>query len=433
MKLAPHDASWRLTAARVCAVAALCSVPLSTALTNIMCALFVLTLVSSPEFWRRLPSLPRHRSALAALLLFAALTASVAYSVAPQQEAWSWVGKYVKLLALPLAVIAFKDSGWQKIACWSLFVTLITVTVLSTTNYLGLTAIGPAHIAGEPLSRAWVFKNHIAAGMLGALLFYQAADFALAAGSRRARAIFAAIALLTLVNVLVMLQGRTGQIVAILFVFAIAARYALQHRDALRPRPLLLGIGIAAAAAAAIVVACTVPGERMMKVVSEVREYRESNAVTSTGLRVEWYRKSLELIEARPVIGYGAGGLGTEFEKLTAGKTGAQGELTHNPHNEYLLMAVQLGVIGTALFVYLLARIGRDAATLEPRSRHLLLAWLFAFALGCLANSMLLDFTEGHLLTLLAGILLGCGWRDQAAGDRDTVTAGTPASAPPRQ
>jgi hypothetical protein len=52
---------------------------------------------------------------------------------------------------------------------------------------------------------------------------------------------------------------------------------------------------------------------------------------------------------------------------------------------------------------------------LERRSRHLLLAWLAAFALGCLANSMLLDFTEGHMLVLLAGILLGCGYRSRVA------------------
>jgi O-antigen ligase len=171
-----------------------------------------------------------------------------------------------------------------------------------------------------------------------------------------------------------------------------------------------------------LAVACSVPSGRLLQVASEVREYRQTDAVTSSGLRLEWYRKSLELIKQRPVFGYGTAGLGTEFKKLTAGKTGAEGLPTHNPHNEYLLLGVQLGGLGIALFINLLVQIARDAMALERRSRHLLLAWLAAFALGCLANSMLLDFTEGHMLVLLAGILLGCGYRRSAATKDERVS-----------
>lgn len=131
--------------------------------------------------------------------------------------------------------------------------------------------------------------------------------------------------------------------------------------------------------------------------------------MTSTGLRLEWYKKGLELYRMRPVIGYGAGGLEFEFQKLAAGKTAAEGQLTSNPHNEYLLMAVQLGTIGVLLFVNLIVQIARGSRGLDPRSKHLLLAWLAIFTIGSLANSLLLDFAEGHLLVLLAGILLGCG------------------------
>lgn len=140
-----------------------------------------------------------------------------------------------------------------------------------------------------------------------------------------------------------------------------------------------------------------------------MQQYRQSDAATSTGLRLEWYKKGLELYRTRPVIGYGAGGLEFEFQKLAAGKTAAEGQLTSNPHNEYMLMAVQLGTVGVLLFANLIVQIARGSRTLDPRSRHLLLGWLAIFAIGSLANSLLLDFAEGHLLVLLAGILLGCG------------------------
>jgi O-antigen ligase len=52
-----HNVSHRLTASRIFAVVALCLVPVSTALTNVACGLFVVALLSAPEFWRNLPSM----------------------------------------------------------------------------------------------------------------------------------------------------------------------------------------------------------------------------------------------------------------------------------------------------------------------------------------------------------------------------------------
>ncbi|MBN3725331.1 polymerase [Burkholderia sp. Ac-20379] len=415
-------ATRRLTAARAFAVAALCMVPVSTALTNVFCALFAVALLSTPEFWRGLPLLWRQPAALAGVLMLAALALSVAWSVAPAHGAWQWVGKYDKLLALPFAVLAFRNAApnWSAITRWALFSTLVAILLLSTTNWLGLTAIGPAHQLDEPLSRAWVFKNHIAAGMFGALLFYMAADMMLAARTARGRGLFGAIAALSLVNVFVMLQGRTGQVIALLLIAVIALRTLnmLRHRS---PRLAALTAALIVAVAAALVgVACTMHGGRLLKVVTEVQAYRQTDAVTSTGLRLAWYKRAIELYAERPLAGYGAGGLGFEFAKLSAGKTLADGQLTENPHNEYLLMAVQLGTLGVALFINLMVQVWRSSRALDARSRHLLLAWLTIFAMGSAANSLLLDFAEGHMFVLLAGILIGCGYRPgetKAAGN----------------
>jgi len=407
-------ATRRLTAARAFAVIALCMVPVSTALTNVFCGLFAAALVISPEFWRDLRSFVTDPAALAALLILAALTASVTYTVAPHPKAWNWIGKYDKLLLLPFAVLAFRHSNWAPIVRRAWFGTLCVILLLSTTNYLGLTAIGPAHASDLPLSRAWVFKNHIAAGMFGALLFYQAADLALSARTALSRAAYGAVAAWSLINVFVMLQGRTGQVIALLLILVVAVRFVLLLRRQSALRATLAAGTLVLAGVALVAAACTMHNGRLVKVVTEVQQYRQTDAATSTGLRLEWYKKGLELYRMRPVIGYGAGGLEFEFQKLTAGKTAAEGQLTSNPHNEYLLMAVQLGTLGVLLFVNLIVQIARGSRALDPRSQHLLLAWLAIFAIGSLANSLLLDFAEGHLLVLLAGILRGCAERGEA-------------------
>ena len=135
-------------------------------------------------------------------------------------------------------MLAFRHSNWAPIVrrCW--FGTLCVILLLSTTNYLGLTAIGRARDRAAAVTRL-VFKNHIAAGMFGALLFYQAADLALAARTALSRAAYAGVAAWSLVNVFVMLQGRAGQVIALLLILVVAVRFVLllRRQSALRAKP----------------------------------------------------------------------------------------------------------------------------------------------------------------------------------------------------
>jgi O-antigen ligase len=49
--------------------------------------------------------------------------------------------------------------------------------------------------------------------------------------------------------------------------------------------------------------------------------------------------------------------------------------------------------------------------------------YLFAFVLGCFANSLLVNFTEGNLFRLLTGILIfgGQGRGEPDAGELDAI------------
>jgi O-antigen ligase len=108
----------------------------------------------------------------------------------------------------------------------------------------------------------------------------------------------------------------------------------------------------------------------------------------------------------RPIAGYGAGSVRTQFERLASASTGGRAAMAGNPHNEFLLMGVQLGLIGVALFVWLLVTIRRECERLAEPARSIAYGYLFAFVLGCLANSLLLNFTEGNLFVFLIGILI---------------------------
>ena len=79
---------------------------------------------------------------------------------------------------------------------------------------------------------------------------------------------------------------------------------------------------------------------------------------------------------------------------------------TRNPHNEYLLIAVQVGLVGLGLLLYLFYRQWRLAKMLPSSlERSLAHGLLLAIMSGCLFNSLLLDHTEGMLYGWMSGLL----------------------------
>jgi O-antigen ligase len=127
----------------------------------------------------------------------------------------------------------------------------------------------------------------------------------------------------------------------------------------------------------------------------EIANFRDKNVVTSAGVRLEFYRRSIELFEHRPVAGYGVGSVLSEFERLVKNETGGR--------------ATALGIVGIALFVWLLVALYRECRRVDPLSRTLVYGYLIAFTVGCLANSLLLNFTEGCFFVLLSGIVMYTG------------------------
>jgi O-antigen ligase len=409
-----REASWPLLFARGSAVLALVSVPISTAGVNVATALVLVFALCSPEAWRALPRLVTSPTSVAAVALFAALGASLLYTTAPMKEAVDVLLKYRKLLLLPILFLVFHGSDdrskWGRVAIWGLFAALTLAMVLTYTNFLGWTSVGPMHDTQGPMSRSWVFKDHISGGLLMAFLVYLSMALGNAADKPVWRWLLYLTSLLALFNVLFVLQGRTGQVVALVYVVMYVMWRLVQLSRARAGR-------MRAGATLAIVVAGLafsyhefMPRDsRLADTGQEIANFRDKNVVTSAGVRLEFYRRSIELFEHRPVAGYGVGSVLSEFERLVKNETGGRATAAGNPHNEFLLMGVQLGIVGIALFVWLLVALYRECRRVDPLSRTLVYGYLIAFTVGCLANSLLLNFTEGCFFVLLSGIVMYTG------------------------
>ena len=85
---------------------------------------------------------------------------------------------------------------------------------------------------------------------------------------------------------------------------------------------------------------------RVTDIVQEYELYKTENAATSTGQRLEYWRKSLKFISEAPLLGHGTGSTLELFEKDAVGQSGVSAEIIGNPHNQTLNVAVQWGVLG---------------------------------------------------------------------------------------
>lgn len=406
-------ARWAL--ARVCAVCTLFLIPISTAAVNVLAPLTVVIMLTCRQFWDRIGALRHNKLAVAALALVLLLAVSLMWDVSPTQESTSILLKYRKLLYLPFLLILFEDATWKRLAILALMVSLILVLVLSCTNWLGFTHVGQLY-AADPTRASWVFKHHITQGIFTALLTYLALTVATLSWNpslvsevripTSARIVCAIVVPVALINLFLMQQGRTGQVL----VLPLLVLWSWQ--TFLRGKPVHLGrivvaIGIAVAfAGAALAYVAHHKSSRMAEVGSEIQDYEKTGEVTSVGLRLEFYKRSLRLIAQRPVFGSGVGSVESQFQQMTAGHTGAQGMLTANPHNEYLMMAVQLGVVGLAVFLWLLWQLWCASLRMPGLAGVFSGGYVVAFAVASTANSLLLDFPEGHMLIFFCGILL---------------------------
>jgi len=216
---------------------------------------------------------------------------------------------------------------------------------------------------------------------------------------RRLRLVLAVLALVALHNTLFIGIGRTGYLV----VTALVLYFAATRLGG--PRGLAVALLAASAAVGGAYVASDRFAQRVDRAATELRAWQPgTGTTTSIGQRLEFYRNTAAIVAAHPLIGVGTGGFAGAYARQVAG---TDMQPTANPHSDYLLIAVQIGLAGLAALLALYAALWIEAGRLsEPLERHLLRGLVLTIALGGMFNSLLLDHTEGLLFAWMAGLTL---------------------------
>lgn len=385
------------------------SLPVSTALDNVLLVLLLLCWLASGDWQTKFARIRANPVAVAALLLLGLLALGIAWGPGLATERFTYLKKYTDLLLIPILATVFVEPVDRRRGVLAFGAGLMLTLLLSYALKLGI--LPPEKFITGDAANPTVFKRHITQNLLmayGSLLF---AALAWHAAVPRARWLWAGLSALAAFNVLFLVQGRTGYVV-------LAALAVLSLFRWLRWRGIVAAVILFAGASAGAYSFSKSFHERVDLAVSGISRWQPDVAsIDPVGVRLEFYRNTLAIIRDHPLLGVGTGGFARAYAQRVEGSSMVA---TTNPHNQYLLITVQLGLGGLALLVWLFVQQWRCAARLQTDTHQLLARGLvLSMIMGSLFNSLLIDHSESLFYCWLSGLLFAeLGEERQQRDDR---------------
>ncbi len=315
--------------------------------------------------------------AFAALWLL--LLVSALWSPAPRGAIVAHLWTYSLVLLMPISAAAWTPAAARK-ALRHFIAASAMVGALNAIQYVGV-------LPDFDLWRRIVDaqgNQRIAVSLLlalGAVLgLVEALD---SDSARRGRRLFWMIAALLCTVGLAAQDRRSGMLNLPLLLFVLVFA---RERTFLRRVMLVAAIGLLGFAAWQ---AADGVRTRFAEGFAELQASRNAATVsTSWGQRLSMVEITAEMVAERPLLGHGVASWKVLWEERTSIGSSLHEHTT--PHNEYLLVASQVGAVGVLLLLAGLAAAGRSAWNSGPTGTAALLTWTM-LATSSLFNAMLRD------------------------------------------
>ena len=355
-----------------------------------------------PTLWPRLTRAMRLPVTLGCLAFTAAIAIATLYGAAPWLERLTSFAAWRRAWLLPLAAAVFDDERSKRLVLNVMVWSCVLAALASFVTAAELIVITPRLYGGI------IFRNYANQG----IAFSLAASVCIAAlmrpqafaGDRLLgnRWLMSAALAVLVVDIVFVLWGRTGYLALLLMAAATVIGLAggsWRTKAAAGLAIVVCGAGLLAASPNA--------RARITLALYQVATVDQSREGTQLGQRVVMWRNALHMIEEHPILGVGTGSFHAGYHPFVRGVAGWQGNETDDPHNQYLKIWGEQGLLGIGTFLFLIVG-GLTTPALAPY-RQLAVAALFAWCASSLANSHFSTFAEGRLIFFWLGAMLGGG------------------------
>ena len=378
------------------AIAVAVALPWSTSATGILAVLWVLALIPTLNWGDVRRDLMTPAGGLP-VLLFVFGVLGMAWAGEPFVERLKGLDSFCKLLAIPLLLVQFRRSGCGVWVFGGYVASCTALLVISTlAQFVTGFSFIPMHWDHALVNNSATQSGELVTCIFGLLLLA-------IEGFERRRWLWVAGLLLVmlgmLANIFFVATGRTALVMipVLLVVFAVKR---------------LSAKGIVILFAGAILVGAVgwlsspYLRDRTTQIWTDFQKYETTVERNSSGERIEFWKKSVAFVRQAPIFGHGTGSMPALFANTAAGKTGAAGSPTSNPHNQTFAVAIQLGLLGAVVLWAMWAahvRLFRGGGLAE----WIGLVVVVQNIVGSLFNSHLFDFNQGWVYVFGVGVAGG--------------------------
>jgi O-antigen ligase len=389
-------------------VAVAVSLPWSTSATSILMVLWLIALLPTLDIGAVRREVLTYAGGLPVLLWLLAI-AGLTWADVSWRERLGGAWSFYRLLLIPILFVQIRNSERAAYAAFG-FLLSETVLLVASLTHAALWDIVPWHIgpfAGVPV-KTYILQSECFEACSFALLGFAADSWR--AGHRRRALCWLLLATAFLFDILYIATGRTALVALPVLLMIAGLKY-------FGGRGMLVALAVATGLAAVVWTSSPYLRFRLQHAVDEVYAYEASGAATSSGARLEFWKKSIGFVAEAPIFGNGTGSINEMFRRSTVGATTESATIaSENPHQQVFTVAIQLGLVGALLLIAMW--IAHFALFCVPGP----IAWaglvlVVVHVVSCLFNSSLFDFTEGLFYIFGIGVLGGIVRRERSTAD----------------
>lgn len=388
-----HQDKWALAIARTAGALVAIGSFTGAAVANIAAGVMLLAFLAAPSCVQRIRRAwhqPLGRAALAflAVLLVSTLWSTAALGVALD----AWTG-WRHLLWLFIALALF-DTRAAKLTFAAMFVVVGSLAAIASFFAFDF---GAAQALSD-VKGGIILRNHVTQGMAltsGALL---ALVLSLSARRSWAKWGWGAAAGAMVANVVFVAYARSGYL-------ALAITLIVTAVGLYRGRVRAIVLGALALLMCGAILLSPVINARFERGLQEIREAHTSAVITPMGIRPVMWATSIAIVREAPLMGHGVGSFPDEYRReVSRTQIGWRATLTADPHNQYLFILAETGLLGLLAFVWFLVSALRQTVT--GPFKVIGIAVLLAWCVTSLFSSHFHTFNEGHLIAIMLGVCL---------------------------
>ncbi|MDP2418495.1 MAG: O-antigen ligase family protein [Hydrogenophaga sp.] len=384
-----------LTMAQWSVVGILVSISFSKALFNTSSALMIIGWLLSGDFPCKWQLMQKNPVTKASVALFFIIVGSALYSEADLHRTLIGVQAYSKLLFIPIIVSLIDTAQWRR-RCWNGFAAGMVVTLAHVYADVWLEIPWTRTYQNTLNGDTGVFEHHIAQTVVMAFFTAFCLHRAWTLQRLGQRLFWVLLSLLSALSITHLSIARTGQVTLLmamltLLMVSVPKKWVLPSLGGFILMTILL------------VFSSSSLQNRFQLAYEEVTKFQFKNDYSSVGARLQMWNISLDLIKERPLLGHGVGSYPLLAEKAFADERMCNIGCAQ-PHNQYLLFGVEIGLLGVLVFASLLASICVAWLSMPDRN-PLLPVYVTILGLTCLSDSGLLIRAQAYFFIPMLGLL----------------------------